>query len=214
MDIANLSAAELTVQAFIAVFMIVNPVDPVKIVIFNDVVDRQGLDRRRAAFRVALVTMLILVGAALVGRELLQLLGINLGAFGVVGGLVVALMGFEMIYGGVSSRTQGTKEVEEEDPEDEGLFMPLAVPLMAGPGALTTVITLTSASDDWGVLVAVIIGVVVVSALIFLSFAFLGDVIARASPAATAMLARIGGLLLATIGTQLLLGGIRTFYEG
>ena len=214
MDIANLSAVELTVQAFIAVFMIVNPVDPVKIVIFNDVIARQDLDRRRAAFQVALVTMLILVGAALVGRELLQLLGINLGAFGVVGGLVVALMGFEMLYGGVSSRTQGTKEVEEEEPEDEGLFMPLAVPLMAGPGALTTVITLTSASDDWGVLIAVIVGVVVVSALIFLSFAYLGDVIARASPAATAMLARIGGLLLATIGTQLLLGGIRTFYEG
>lgn len=213
MDIANLSAVELTVQAFIAVVMIVNPVDPVKIVIFNDVIASQELDRRKAAFRVALITMLILVGATLVGRELLQLLGINLGAFGVVGGLVVALMGIEMLYGGTSSRTQGTKEVEDDDVEEEGLFMPLAVPLMAGPGALTTVITMTSASDDWGVLVAVMIAVVVVCALIFLSFAFLGDLIARASPSSTAMLARIGGLLLATIGTQLLLGGIRTFYE-
>ena len=213
MDIANLSAAELVVQATIAVFMIVNPVDPVKIIIFNDVVERQGLNRRTAALRVSFITLLILVGAALVGRELLQLLGINLGAFGVVGGLVVALMGFEMLYGGTSSRTQGTKEVEDEEAEQEGLFMPLAVPLMAGPGALTTVITLTSARDDWGVVAAVVIGVAVVCSLIFLSFAFLGDVIARASPSTAAMLARIGGLLLATIGTQLALGGLRTFYE-
>ena len=142
--VANLSAVELTVQAFIAVFMIVNPVDPVKIVIFNDVVARQGLDRRAAALKVAFVTFCILGVVALIGRELLQLVGINLGAFGVVGGLVVALMGFEMLYGGTSSRTQGTREVEAEDPEDEGLIIPLAIPLMAGPGAMTTVITVSA----------------------------------------------------------------------
>lgn len=81
---------------------------------------------------------MILGVAALIGRELLEILGINLGAVRVVGGLVVALMGFEMFYGGTSGRTQGTEEAEEEDPEAEGLNMPLAVPLMAGPGGIRT----------------------------------------------------------------------------
>jgi multiple antibiotic resistance protein len=215
-NLDNLTNVELFVQAALAVFMIVNPVDPVKIVIFNDVVRRQGLDRRASAFKVATITFGILGVMALVGRELLDLLGINLGAFGVVGGLVVALMGFEMLYAGTSSRTQGSREaaeqVESGDTEEDGLVMPLAVPLMAGPGAITTVVTMSAATNDGRTLVAALVAVAIISILVFVSFAYLGDVIARMNPSATAMMARIGGILLATIGTQLLLGGIRTFY--
>lgn len=217
MELADLSTVEILVQATIAVFMIVNPVDPVKIVIFNDVIARQGLERSKAALRVAVIVFVILAGATLVGRELLQLLGIDLGAFGVVGGIVVALMGFEMLYGGQSSRAQGTVEVEaetSEEHEEDGLMMPLAVPLMAGPGAMTTVITMSAISDDGSTLVATLIGVAIVSVLVWVGFALLGDWFARLKPSTTAMLARIGGLLLATIGTQLLLGGLRNFYSG
>jgi multiple antibiotic resistance protein len=217
MELANLSTVEILVQATIAVFMIVNPVDPVKIVIFNDVIARQGLDRSKAALRIAVMVLVILGVAALVGRELLQLLGIDLGAFGVVGGIVVALMGFEMLYGGQSSRTQGTVEVEAETPaeaEQDGLMMPLAVPLMAGPGAMTTVITMSAISDDGSTLVATLVAVAIVSVFVWVGFALLGDWFARLKPSATAMLARIGGLLLATIGTQLALGGLRNFYSG
>ena len=217
MDLTNLSAVEIAVQASIGIFMIVNPIDPVKIVIFNEVVAREGLDRRKAALKIAFIVFCILGVVAFVGRELLQLFGINLGAFGVVGGIVVALMGFEMLYGGQSSRTQGTAEAEQAeqtDPEQNGLVMPLAVPLMAGPGAITTVITMSSATDDAAALIATFIGVAVVSVCVWFGFAVFGDWFSRLSASATAMLARIGGLLLATIGMQLALGGIRTFYSG
>jgi len=216
MDLTNLSATEIVVQATIGVFMIVNPIDPVKIVIFNDVVARDGLNRSKAAIKIAVIVFCVLGVVAVAGRELLQLFGINLGAFGVVGGIVVALMGFEMLYGGASSRTQGTveaAEAEESDPDQNGLVMPLAVPLMAGPGAITTVITMSAATDDGVALVATLAGVAIVSVLVWVGFAVFGDWFSRLKPTATAMLARIGGLLLATIGMQLALGGIRTFYE-
>ncbi len=216
MDISNLSAWEIAVQATIGIFMIVNPIDPVKIVIFNDVIDRQGLNRKRAALKIAVIVFGVLGTMAVVGRELLQLFGINLGAFGVVGGIVVALMGFEMLYGGSSSRTQGTAEVAAETPaetEQDGLMMPLAIPLMAGPGAITTVITMSSATDDGAALVATLIGVAVVSVLVWAGFALFGTWFAKLNATTSAMLARIGGLLLATIGMQLALGGIRTFYQ-
>ena len=209
----HLSTVEIFVQATIAIFMIVNPIDPVKIIIFNSVVDRQGHDRRAAAIKVAFVTFMILGVAALAGRELLQLIGINLGAFGVVGGLVVAAMGFEMLYGGTSSRAQGTAEAKEEPEEQEGLIIPLAIPLMAGPGAITTAITVSSSTDDGTSLIAAVVGVAIVSVLVFVGFAFLGGAFARLKPTTTALLARLGGLLLATIGTQLLLSGIRSFYQ-
>ena len=213
MNIANLTTAEIYIQASIAIFMIVNPIDPVKIIIFNDVVSNKGLHRRTAAIKIAVIVFCILTVVALVGRELLQLLGINLGAFGVVGGLVVALMGFEMLYGGVSSKTQGAGEAEKESVEDEGLIMPLAIPLMAGPGAITTVVTVSTMKDDGSTITAAVVGVAVVSILVFVGFAYLSGLIARMKPASAAMMARIGGLLLATIGAQLMLGGIRTFYE-
>lgn len=213
MNIANLTTVEIYIQASIAIFMIVNPIDPVKIIIFNDVVSNKGLHRRTAAIKIAVIVFCILTVVALVGRELLQLLGINLGAFGVVGGLVVALMGFEMLYGGVSSKTQGAGETEDESVEDEGLIMPLAIPLMAGPGAITTVVTVSTMKDDGSTITAAVVGVAVVSILVFVGFAYLSGLIARMKPASAAMMARIGGLLLATIGAQLMLGGIRTFYE-
>ena len=215
MDISNLSTGEIFVQAAIGIFMIVNPIDGVKVVIFNEVVARNDLDRRKAAVKVSLIVFGVLGVTALAGRELLQLFGINLGAFGVVGGIVVALMGFEMLYGGVSSRTQGTAEVaaeSEEESQQDGLVMPLAVPLMAGPGAITTVVTISSATDDGTSLLAALAGVAVVSALVWVGFALLGDWFSKFNPAATAMMARVGGLFLATIGMQLALGGIRTFY--
>lgn len=154
----------------------------------------------------------ILAVSALIGRELLQLLGINLGAFGFVGGLIVAGMGMEMLYGGQSSRTQGTKDVADEPSEEEGLILPLATPLMAGPGGITTVIAVSTFRDDATTLLAAIVGVAVVSVLVYVGFAYLGGAFAKLKPTTTAMLARFGGLLLATIGVQLALGGLRTFY--
>lgn len=207
-----MSTVDIYIQAFIAIFMIVNPIDPVKIVIFNDVVARQGLKRSAAALRVAVVVFGILAVSALIGRELLQLLGINLGAFGFVGGLIVAGMGMEMLYGGQSSRTQGTKDVADEPSEEEGLILPLATPLMAGPGGITTVIAVSTFRDDATTLLAAIVGVAVVSVLVYVGFAYLGGAFAKLKPTTTAMLARFGGLLLATIGVQLALGGLRTFY--
>ena len=65
-------------------------------------------------------TFRILGVAALIRRELLEILGINLGAFGVEGGLVVALMGFEMLCGGTSSRTQGAEEAGRRIPTTRG----------------------------------------------------------------------------------------------
>lgn len=211
----ELSTFELLVQATIAIIVIINPVDPVKVIIFNDVVARQGLERKKAALKVALTVFAILAVAALIGRQLLDLFGINLGAFGVVGGLIVAAMGFEMLYGGHSSRTQGTSEVENEPTDEDGLIMPLAVPLMAGPGGLTTVIVISTGNDSsWMALIAALVGVAIASVLVWIGFSWLGGLFAKMKPASTAMLARIGGVLLATIGVQLLLGGVRTFYAG
>lgn len=127
-------------QAAISMFVITGPIDPVKILFFNTTIEQDGKARAPAALLVSGVVLGILLGVALIGRQLLEALVINLDAFRVVGGVVIAWMGFEMLYGGVPSKAQG-QQVEEEGPtEDSGLIVPLSIPLIAGPGAIVTTI--------------------------------------------------------------------------
>lgn len=199
-------------QAAISMIVITAPIDPAKIVFFNTTIARQGKARTASAVFVAGVVLAILVGSALVGKELLELIGINLDAFSVVGGLVIAGMGFEMLYGGAPSKAQGGKTQEEGPDDDSGLILPLATPLIAGPGAIVTIITISSTQNNPNALTAALIGAVAVAVITFIAFEWFGGIISRLSPNATALMVRIGGLLLATIGTQMLLGGLKNFF--
>ena len=199
-------------QAIVAMLMITFPPDPAKIVLFNTTIARQGAARTPSALLVAGVVLAILVGATLFGRQLLQLLGINLDAFSVVGGLIIFGMGVEMLYGGAPSKAQG-KDIEAAGPqEDSGLIIPVSMPLLAGPGAIVTAISISSVNDTIDPLIAALVAAVAVAVAIFVSFEWLGGLISRLSPTATALLVRIGGLLLATIGAQMLLGGLKNFF--
>ncbi len=200
------------VQAVIAMLVITTPPDPAKVLLFNSIIDRQDRKRTASAVFVGVVVFGILAVSALIGRELLELLGINLDAFSVVGGLVIAGMGFEMLYGGKTSRAQG-RDIEEEGPKDDsGLILPLSTPLIAGPGAIVTIITITSVEDSLDTLAAALLGAAAVGVVAFASYQWLGGAVSRLSASATALLLRIGGLLLATIGVQMLLGGLKNFF--
>lgn len=200
------------IQGVVAMLMITFPPDPAKILLFNTTIERQGKARTSSALFVALVVLAVLVGAALFGRQLLQLLGINLDAFSVVGGLIIFSMGMEMLYGGAPSKTQGAEIEAKEPQEDSGLIIPLAIPLLAGPGAIVTAISISSINDSMEPLIAALAGAVAVAIAAFVSFEWLGGLISRLSPTSTAVLVRIGGLLLATIGAQMVLGGIKKFF--
>ena len=200
------------IQGVVAMLMITFPPDPAKILLFNTTIERQGKARTPSALFVSLTVLAVLVGAALFGRELLQLLGINLDAFSVVGGLIIFSMGMEMLYGGVPSKTQGAEIEAKEPQEDSGLIIPLAIPLLAGPGAIVTAISISSTNDSMEPLIAAFAGAVAVAIVAFASFEWLGGLISRLSPTATAVLVRIGGLLLATIGAQMVLGGLKKFF--
>ncbi|TWT84549.1 hypothetical protein CA13_60290 [Planctomycetes bacterium CA13] len=197
-------------QAVTAMLVITAPPDPAKILLFNSIVDESRQSRMAAAIKVALIVAGILGGAALGGAEFAELLGINLDVFSVVGGIVVAGMGFEMLYGGKRSKAQGQEATEQDAEEEGGLIMPLAIPLIAGPGAIVTSVTISTSNDDG--MVAALIGSAAVALMTFISFRFLGGLLSKLSDRATALMLRLGGMLLATIGLQMLLGGLKNFF--
>lgn len=189
------------------------PADPVNLLFFNHAIDPQPQRRIKAAATVSLYVALVLGGSALAGRHLLDLLGVDLDAFGVAGGLIIALIGFEMLYGGAASLAQGQRLRRKGPMGDDALLIPLTIPLIAGPGAIATTISITSQREaPWGLLAALISVAIVVIAT-FLTFAWLGHLVAQVKPTVMALLARLGGLLLATFGVQMLLGGLRNFFQ-
>ena len=188
--------------------------DPITRGIFFKTLTENEPERRRAYIRTITITVAVVLGvAALAGREILDALGIDLGAFGIAGGLVVALMGFEMLFGGEPSRAQGGKEAHEEPESFEGsVIVPYAIPFIAGPGAITLVITIAASTGNGEGTLAALIAVAVAVVLFPIGHLLIServDLSERAIQIAT----KFGGLLITTIGIQLMLNGIDTFFE-
>ena len=199
------------IQAIVAVVVITDPIT--RGIFFRqltaDEPDRRVEFVRRITFAVATV----LFGAALIGKELLDVMGINLGAFGIAGGIIVTLMGFEMLFGGEPSRAQGGKKAREvPDSFDGSVIVPYAIPFVAGPGAITTVITITSSTSDGTGTIAALVAVAVAVILLPIGHLLVSRHL-NLSEQAEQIATKIGGLLIATIGIQLMLGGITRYFE-
>jgi len=202
---------DFLIRSIISLLVITAAFDPIKIIFFNQAIAEPKRDRIPSAVKVAFYILIVLGGAAIIGRQFLDIIGINLDAFSAVGGLIIALMGFEMLYGGGTSKAQGN-DVRDKGPEEgDALLIPLTLPLIAGPGAITTTITIAAQGDSILSIAVALTGVCVVALSAFISFAWLGDFIGRARPETVVLMARLGGLLLATIGTQMMLNGLRSF---
>src|ERR1700736_7040575 len=143
---------EFAATVFITFLVIIDPVGTVPL--FAALTQRQSKElRRRTATRSISVAAITLLVIALVGQIVLGFLGIGLPAFRIAGGLLLLLLSIDMVFArqsGIRSTTAAETE-EAEDSTDVAVF-PLAVPLIAGPGAMTSIILLM------GQLLTVVVG--------------------------------------------------------
>lgn len=199
------------VQAIVAVLVITDPIT--RGILFKAMTAAEPQRRAEYVRKISLTVAITLGIAAVAGKQILDGLGINLGAFGIAGGLVVSLMGFEMLFGGEPSRAQGGKEAHEETESFEGsVIVPYAIPFVAGPGAITLVITIASSTSNFEGPIAALVAVAVAVALLPVGHLYLADKI-NLSESAMKVFTKFGGLLVATVGIQLMLNGIVNFFE-
>jgi multiple antibiotic resistance protein len=201
-------------QAIVGVIVIT---DPITRGFFFKALTENEPERRREYVRTITIAVALILGiSALAGREILELIGINLGAFGVAGGLIVALMGFEMLFGGEPSRAQGGEQAHEEpDPESfEGqVIVPYAMPFVAGPGAITLVISISAGTSDFSGAIAALVAVAVAVILLPIGHLLISEKLS-VSDTTMKIATKFGGLLIATIGIQLMLSGLQNFFGG
>lgn len=165
--------------------------------------DRQ---RKQSAFKALTIAFFVIVAFSFLGRAIFDLFGITLPALRITGGILVFLIGYQMIHG--SSSKMHSSNGHEEDLEDEQdvAVSPLAVPILAGPGTIATAMNYSAAGGvEVYITIAAFAVLCVISYLCFISgprlLALLGN-------SGVTIVTRLMGLILAVIGVQMLLVGI------
>ncbi|MGQ0545012.1 MAG: MarC family protein [Betaproteobacteria bacterium] len=169
--------------------------------------------RVRLANAVTLTVFAVLAASALFGEGLLRLLGASLPAFQVGGGLVLLLMALAMLNAQVGQMRQTKAEAAELESGELSGVVPLAVPLLAGPGAIST--TIIAAQRGGLAHTAALVGcIVLVCALLWSLLRLAHPVGARMGTTGLNIATRILGLLLAAIAIQTMAEGLRTLFPG
>lgn len=203
-----MTLAEYTLFAFSSLFVIVDPVAAVPA--FVAMTSRDTVAQRLRMARVACLVMVgLLTGFALVGQTLLNLLGITLPAIQVAGALVLLLVALDMLRAQRSAVQETAEETAAGSSKEDIAITPLAVPMLAGPAAISTVILLEAQATTWahrGMLLACLVLVGLASYIIFA----LGATGAKwLSPIADKIITRLMGLLLAALAVQFIFNGLK-----
>lgn len=203
-----MTVTEYGVLAFSSLFVIVDPLATIPA--FLAMTTRYTLVQRLRMARVAcFVAVMILSGFALGGRWLFSLLGITLAAVQVAGALVLLLVSLDMLRAQRSPVQETAAETAEGAAKDDIAITPLAVPMLAGPAAISTVILLDAQAASWlyrGILLACV-GLVGLASYGILALGASG---ARwMSPLAEKIITRLMGLLLAALAVQFLFNGLK-----
>jgi multiple antibiotic resistance protein len=203
---------DFTISALVTLFVVVDPIGlaPTFLAV------TEGLPRRAkrsVALRASIIAGAILIGVALLGDWLFRALGISLPAFRIAGGLLLFAIAFEMVFG-IRMRREGqaAEEAVEEHVRNVAAF-PLAIPLLAGPGAITAVVLLAGRAAGNLMLSGLVLGVVVVVALsCYVAFILAGRISRLLGMTGNIVLSRLLGVLLAALAVQYVVDGIRAVW--
>jgi multiple antibiotic resistance protein len=205
-----MTLAEYALFSFGSLFLIVDPIAAVPAFLAMTAHDTVA-QRIRMAQVACLATVGILAFFALMGQRLFRLFGVSLPALQAAGGLVLLLVALDMLRAQRSAVQETAVETEAGTRKDDIAITPLAIPMMAGPGAISTVILLESLATDWyqrGVLLGSIVAIGVVSYLIL---AFAGRSASHwLGPIAERIITRLMGLLMAALAVQFLFNALES----
>src|SRR5687768_6587868 len=199
--------AQFTLVTTTSVLFIVDPIAviPTYLVITQDETREQ---RKRTARRACIAMTILLVVFAATGTALFRTFGITLAAFRTAGGLILWFVAMDMLRG--ERRTQeGRDEVIEGQVKDDVAVTPLAIPMLAGPGAISTVIVLSSQARG-PAQTAIVYGAIVLTGLVsFIALRVGEPLLTRLGKTGVRVVTRIMGLLLAAVAVQFVLSGVK-----
>jgi len=169
--------------------------------------------RRTMAVRAVLVASAILVFFALLGEDLLRALGISLSAFRIAGGIMLFLIAVDMVFEKRTERRENrAEEVRASEVEDISVF-PMAIPMIAGPGSIASVMLLMARSEGLAETLVVLAALAATMALTLLALLTAAPLMKLLGRKTEAMITRVLGVLLAALAVQFVLDGLHQSFS-
>ncbi|WP_379923573.1 MarC family protein [Erythrobacter sp. R86502] len=200
---------ELFISAFVTLFVVIDP--PGCAPIYAGLT--KGATREQArtmALRATFIATIILLIFALFGQELLGALHIELDSFRIAGGLMLFFIAFDMVF---EKRTQRREERAEKiaataEVEDVSVF-PMAMPMLAGPGAIAAIMLLMNEAEGWPEMIEVLAALGLVLAITAAALVAAGPLIRLLGDKVEAVITRLLGVLLAALAAQYVIDGLK-----
>jgi multiple antibiotic resistance protein len=195
--------------AFSSLLAIVNPLSaiPLYLAATTGLGDRQRAATLRLAVVVAIVILLVF---GVLGTYILSFFGITTEAFRIAGGFIFFGIGSDMLRARRPREKETRSELEEAEQKQDVAIIPLALPALAGPGAITTIITLTARAENTWQLGTIYLAVFAVMAVSWGVLAVAPRIAARMGQTGLNVITRIMGLIAMVIGVQFVIEGVRT----
>jgi multiple antibiotic resistance protein len=166
------------------------------------------------ALRSLILAFLIVIIFSVAGKVIFDLFGITLSAFRIAGGVLIFFIGFHMLHGNQSS-IQHPSEEDKQMAQEAALSVavsPLGMPILAGPGTITTAMNFSAGGGLMEVVVTIVVfGLLCVITYIF--FVFGGKLVSYIGASALGVITRMMGLILAVIGTQMVIEGLHGAFK-
>jgi multiple antibiotic resistance protein len=193
------------IYSFTALFIIIDPIANVPI--FLSLLSGATKEEyRRAVKKATLIAVVVLLLFTYLGVYIFAYLGIQMYSFRIAGGMLLFVIAMEMLFG-MRTRTELTPE-EESERREEITVTPLAVPLLTGPGAITTGIVLLSRASSEAEMLLLALAIVLVFLVSYLILIHANAVYRLLGTTGTKVVTRLMGLLLAAIAVQFIIDGI------
>ncbi|ARS28662.1 MarC family protein [Sphingomonas sp. KC8] len=199
---------ELFVSAFVTFFVVIDP--PGCAPIFASLTSGAGAAQRRAmAIRAVAVAACILLVFALFGEDFLRALGVSLDAFRIAGGIMLFLIALEMVFEKRTQRREDRAEKVRQDHVEDVSIFPMAIPMIAGPGSIASVMLAIGKSDGWAEGAVVLGAMAAILALTLAALLAAGPLMRLVGHNVEAVVTRLLGVILAALAAQFVINGIQ-----
>jgi multiple antibiotic resistance protein len=201
------SVLQFSLLVFTSIFFLVDPFATVPTFLVITA-DADAVERRRTARTATLTCCVVLLGFAFAGTLIFRLFGITLVAFKIAGGVILLLIGLDMLQARRSPTKETRDEAREGAEKENAGIIPLGIPMLAGPGSISTVMVLMGQSSEWWQTVSICIAVAITSVLSYWILAGADRVRRYLGDTGGHVLTRLMGLLLTAIAVQFILNGL------
>ena len=193
--------------ALTSIFFLVDPIAAVPaFLIITANADAQH--RQRMARRAAWTCFIVLCSFAIAGTLIFKLFGITLPAFKIAGGLILLLIGMDMLQARRSPTKETPTETEEGAEKEDVGIIPLGIPMLAGPGSISTVMVMMGSAPAWWYAIPILIAIAVTAVSSYWTLAAADRVRVYLGETGIRILTRMMGLLLTAIAVQFMLNGL------